>query len=119
MGIVKVTDLLVYGYHGCLKEESIIGSEYLINIKAWTNIQKAAKSDSLVDAVDYVLLSNIAKDEMKKRANLLENVVSRIVNKSLKVCPNIKKIKVCLAKLNPPTNSDAKSVSVSLTRKSK
>ena len=34
MGIVKVTDLLVYGYHGFLKEESIIDSEYLINIKA-------------------------------------------------------------------------------------
>ena len=56
---------------------------------------------------------------MKKKANLLENVVRRIVDKSLKVCPNIKKIKVCLAKLNPPTHSDAKSVSVSLTRKSK
>ena len=119
MGIVKVTDLLVYGYHGCLKEESIIGSEYLINIKAWTNIQKAAKSDSLVDAVDYVLLSNIAKYEMKKRANLLENVVERIVDKSLRASSNIKKIKVCVAKLNPPTDSDAKSVSVSLTRKSK
>ncbi|MDB2350572.1 dihydroneopterin aldolase [Flavobacteriaceae bacterium] len=119
MGIVKVTDLLVYGYHGCLKEESIIGSEYLINIKAWTNIQKAAKSDSLEDAVDYVLLSNIAKDEMKKRANLLENVVERIVDKSLRTSSNIKKIKVCVAKLNPPTDSDAKSVSISLTRKSK
>ena len=119
MGIVKVTDLLVYGYHGCLKEESIIGSEYLINIKAWTNIQKAAKSDSLVDAVDYVLLSNIAKDEMKKRANLLENVVERIVDKRLRASSNIKKIRVCVAKLNPPTDSDAKSVSVSLTRKSK
>jgi dihydroneopterin aldolase len=119
MGIVKVTDLLVYGYHGCLKEESIIGSEYLINIKAWTNIQKPAKSDSLVDAVDYVLLSNIAKGEMKKRANLLENVVERIVDKSLRASSNIKKIRVCVAKLNPPTDSDAKSVSVSLTRKSK
>ena len=119
MGIVKVTDLLVYGYHGCLKEESIIGSEYLINIKAWTNIQKAAKSDSLVDAVDYVLLSNIAKGEMKKRANLIENVVERIVDKSLRASSNIKKIRVCVAKLNPPTDSDAKSVSVSLTRKSK
>ena len=119
MGIVKVTDLLVYGYHGCLKEESIIGSEYLINIKAWTNIQKAAKSDSLVDAVDYVLLSNIAKDEMKKRANLLENVVERIVDKSLRASSNIKKIRVCVAKLNPPADSDVKSVSVSLTRKSK
>ena len=119
MGIVKVTDLLVYGYHGCLKEEAVIGSEYLINIKAWTNIEKAAASDSLDDAVDYVLLSDIAKNEMKKRANLLENVVERIITESFKACANIKKLKVCLAKLNPPTNSDAKSVSVSLTRKSK
>ena len=56
---------------------------------------------------------------MKKRANLLENVVERIVDKSLKASSNIKKIRVCVAKLNPPTDSDAKSVSVSLTRKSK
>ena len=94
-------------------------SEYLINIKAWTNIQKAAKSDSLDDAVDYVLLSDIAKAEMKTRANLLENVVDRIVDKSLRASSNIKKIKVCVAKLNPPTNSNPKSVSVSMTRKSK
>ena len=119
MGIVKVTDLLVYGYHGCLKEEAVIGSEYLINIKAWACIKKAAKSDSLIDAVDYVSLSDIAKKEMKTRSNLLENVVDRIITKSLEECSDIKKIKVCLAKLNPPTNSDVKSVSVTLTRKSK
>ena len=119
MGIVKVTDLLVYGYHGCLKEEAVIGSEYLINIKAWASIKKAAKSDALIDAVDYVLLSDIAKKEMKTRSNLLENVVDRIITKSLEECSDIKKIKVCLAKLNPPTNSDVRSVSVTLTRKSK
>ena len=119
MGIIKVTDLLVYGYHGCLKEEAIIGSEYLINIKAWACIKNAAKSDSLVNAVDYVLLSDIAKKEMKIRANLLENVVGRIITESFKVCPEIKKLKVCLTKLNPPTNSNARSVTVSVTRKSK
>jgi dihydroneopterin aldolase len=66
-----------------------------------------------------VSLSDIAKKEMKTRSNLLENVVDRIITKSLKECSGIKKIKVCLAKLNPPTNSDARSVSVTLTRKSK
>jgi dihydroneopterin aldolase len=50
---------------------------------------------------------------------LLENVVDRIITKSLEEFSDIKKIKVCLAKLNPPTNSDVRSVSVTLTRKSK
>ena len=119
MGKIMLKNIRCYSFHGCLKEEAVIGSEYLINIKAWTNIEKAAASDSLADAVDYVLLSDIAKNEMKKRANLLENVVERIITESFKACANIKKLKVCLEKLNPPTNSDAKSVSVSLTRKSK
>ena len=101
MGIVKVTDLLVYGYHGCLKEEAVIGSEYLINIKAWTNIEKAAASDSLAEAVDYVLLSDIAKNEMKKRANLLENVVERIITESFKSLCEYQKAKGLFGKTKP------------------
>ncbi len=75
MGVVKVNNLIVYAYHGCLAEEAIIGSEYVINIKAWGKTKGSAKSDSLEDAIDYVLLSDVAVAQMKIRANLLENVV--------------------------------------------
>ena len=32
MGIIKVTNIRVYAYHGCLKEESVIGSDYSVDV---------------------------------------------------------------------------------------
>ena len=43
MGVVKVNNLIVYAYHGCLAEEAIIGGEYVINIKAWGKTKGSAK----------------------------------------------------------------------------
>tara|TARA_B110000238_G_C15868201_1_gene328172 strand:- start:79 stop:450 length:372 start_codon:yes stop_codon:yes gene_type:complete len=117
MGVVKVNNLIVYAYHGCLAEEATIGCEYVINIKAWGKTKGAAKSDSLEDAIDYVLLSDVAVAQMKIRANLLENVVDRIITACFSGCKKITKIKVDVSKLNPPINANAESVSVSVKKK--
>ena len=29
---VKVENLKIYAYHGCMKEEKIIGSDYVVNV---------------------------------------------------------------------------------------
>ena len=119
MGVIKVSDLLVYGNHGCLDEEAVIGSDYCINIKAWSETKKAAKSDSLEDAIDYVILADVAVQQMKVRSKLLENVVERIIDGCFKRCPGITKIKVSLSKINPPINADVGSVCVSIKKKLK
>ena len=119
MGVVKVSNLLVYGNHGCLDEEAVIGSEYSINIKAWGETKKAAKSDCLDDAVDYVVLADVAVQQMKIRSKLLENVVERIIDGCFLRCPGITKIKVSLSKINPPINADVRSVCVSIKKKQK
>ena len=31
---VKVENLKIYAYHGCMKEEKIIGSDYVVNVTA-------------------------------------------------------------------------------------
>ena len=114
---VKVVNLKVYAYHGCLKEETIIGSEYLVNIVAHGDTELSSKSDSIKDSMDYVMLCNIAKDEMNKTSNLLETVVYRIANRCLSEISLIEKIKVCLAKINPPINANVQNVSVCITKK--
>lgn len=45
-----------YAFHGCLKEEAIIGSEYRIDLSVWAELARSAKSDALEDTVDYVTL---------------------------------------------------------------
>ena len=57
MGIIKVNNIKLYAYHGCLDEEAKIGSEYRVDLAIKADLKKSAKTDDLIDTVDYVPVS--------------------------------------------------------------
>ena len=109
---IDLVDQREYAYHGCLPEEAIIGSDYLINVRAWANVVDSASTDHLADTLDYVALRRVVSEEMAVRANLLETVLERITSRILKEHAEVERIKVSLAKLNPPLDGDVKAVRV-------
>ena len=117
MGKIILKNVRCYSFHGCLKEESIIGSDYLVNLKVWASLKKSAQSDELIDTVDYVLLNHIIKTEMSKPSKLLEAVAERITTKIFKKEPRVTKSVVSITKLCPPINGDVEGVSVKLKQK--
>ena len=117
MGKIILKNVRCYSFHGCLKEESIIGSDYLVNLKVWASLKKSAQSDELIDTVDYVLLNHIIKTEMSKPSKLLETVAERISNEIFKKEPRVTKSVVSITKLCPPINGDVEGVSVKLKKK--
>jgi len=117
MGKIILKIVRCYSFHGCLKEESIIGSDYLVNLKVWASLKKSAQSDELIDTVDYVLLNHIIKAEMSKPSKLLETVAERITNEIFKKEPRVTKSVVSITKLCPPINGDVEGVSVKLKQK--
>ncbi|MDG1032206.1 MAG: dihydroneopterin aldolase [Flavobacteriaceae bacterium] len=117
MGKIILKNVRCYSFHGCLKEESVIGSDYLVNLKVWASLKKSAHSDKLVDTVDYVLLNHIIKTEMSKPSKLLETVAQRINNEILKKEPRVTKSIVSITKVCPPINGDVEGVSVKLKQK--
>jgi dihydroneopterin aldolase len=70
-----------------MDEEEKIGSDYLVNVVVDTDLT-IFQNDNLKDTVDYVSLYNIVKEEMGRRARLLEHVAERIVNRVLKDHPS-------------------------------
>ena len=70
MDKIVLKNVRCYSYHGCLKEESVIGSDYLVNISVYADLNKIS-SDQLKDTVDYVLLNKIIKTEMAVPSKLL------------------------------------------------
>ena len=90
MGKVILNDIRVYAFHGCMEEEKRIGSDYIVNLEVETDMQKPAESDLLEDAVDYVLLNAIVKEEMSIRSRLLEHVAQRIIDRILEEFPKVK-----------------------------
>lgn len=117
MGKVKVKNIRVYAYHGCLKEETSIGSEYRVDVCVNANLSKASLSDNLLDTVDYVHINHIVKEEMKVPSKLLEHVVQRIINRIFLEIQLISKTKVTVSKINPPIGGDVEMVTVELSSK--
>ena len=116
---VKVENLKIYAYHGCMKEEKVIGSDYIVNITAVCFVNKEVFQDVINGTVDYVDLARIAKEEMSIRAKLLEVVVKRIIDRSFKEIMVLNKISVTVSKINPPINADVEAVSVTMAEERK
>lgn len=117
MGIIQLKNIRTFSYHGCLIEEGKIGSNYSINLKIKTNLEKSATTDKLYDTVDYVHLNRIVKEEMAIRSQLLEHVTKRIIDRVLKELSAIIKIKVCISKINPPIGGDVEKVIIIMKSK--
>jgi len=114
MGKIYINDIRCYGYHGCLEEETKIGTHYKIDISVDTDLAKSAASDALEDTIDYVSLTHIALDCMKVPCKLIEKVLYKIQDQIFEKHPEVEKVAITIAKLNPPINANVHSVAVAI-----
>lgn len=119
MGIIKVENIRVFAFHGCLKEETKIGSDYRVDLEVKADLQTSATSDKLNDTVDYVFLNRIIKEEMSTPSALLETVAKRILNRIFNEDQLVKKATVWVSKLNPPIGGDVEKVTIKMTDRRK
>ena len=119
MGIIKVENIRVFAHHGCLTEETKIGSDYRVDLQVKANLQTSAQTDDLNDTVDYVLLNNIVKEEMAIASKLLETVAKRVLDRVFKESNTVEKVTISISKMNPPIGGDVEMVTIKLTVKRK
>jgi len=114
MGQIYLKNIRTYSHHGCMKEETIIGSEYRIDLWVDADLTVASSSDDLKDTPDYVVLHQIIIDEMEIPSHLLEHVAQRIINRIKSTFTGLDRIRVRISKINPPIGGDIQSVSLLL-----
>ena len=110
--IICVNDIKLYAFHGCLKEETTIGGNYVVDLEITTDFSEAALSDNLSETIDYCIVYEIVKREMQIPSKLIEHAALRILTALKKAIPQIEKVKVKLTKIAPPVNGSVGSVSV-------
>jgi dihydroneopterin aldolase len=111
---INVNNIRVYAHHGCLPEETLVGSWYRVDICVTTNFDKATISDELDDTLDYVNINNIVKEQMASPSKLIEHVGQRIMNELKKRLSVWFSLSVHITKYNPPINGDVESVSIEI-----
>ena len=119
MGSVKIKNIQLYAYHGCLVEEGKIGSEYRVDVEVKANLQPSAENDALKATVNYVHVNRIVREEMAIRSKLLEHVARRILTRIFTEIAIADKATVEVSKINPPIGGNVEMVSIVMTLKRK
>lgn len=117
MAIIEIENMEFYAYHGCYKEEQVVGNQFQVSILIEVDTQAAQLTDNLNDTVNYQVVYNLIKEEMQQKSKLLEHVAERIVSVIHNNFKNVERVWVKVSKLNPPLGGKVEKVSVSLERK--
>lgn len=114
MGTIKLKNIRIFSFHGCLEEEGRIGSDYSVDLEIKTDLRKSSVSDELEDTVDYVVLNQIVIEEMAIRSKLLEHAAHRIIARIFREIPSISRILLAVSKINPPIGGDVEAVTIEM-----
>jgi len=111
MGLITVEGIRVFGYHGHLSEEAVLGGHFVINVWVEVDTSEVEKTDDLNHTVDYVKIIDIVKEQMAIRADMIEVPAKRIVDAILTL-NKVQKVTVEVEKVLPPIDASFDKISV-------
>lgn len=118
MSLDKITlqNMKFYAYHGCEEFEKQNGQEFEVDLDIMVDASKAGQTDSLADAVNYVVIFEQIKCIVEtERYNLLERLAQRISEQVLTEAA-IFSVTVRIRKPKVPLNGVLDWVQVEITR---
>lgn len=101
MGKISIEGMEFFAYHGCFKEEQIIGTRFQVDLEIITNTEKAEISDNITDTVNYQTIYLLIKEKMFENSHLLEHLARKIIDTLKTHFTQIEQIEVKVSKLNP------------------
>lgn len=114
MSVISIEGMEFFAYHGCFKEEQVIGTKFRCDVFLEVDTTKAEQTDNLHDTVNYQEVFKVIKSEMVTKSHLLEHVGRRIVDRIKSEFPTVRKARLKIRKLNPPLGGKMDFVSLEL-----
>lgn len=115
IGIIELEEMRFWAFHGCLESERRNGNLFLVDFRGELDMRKAAGSDNLEDTVNYGLVYELVKEEMRVPSDLLENVAGRIVRRIAERFPEFVRFSVRVSKRRPSVGGPVQWSRVTLT----
>lgn len=116
MSLIKLEGMEFFAYHGCFKEEQLIGTKFIVDLSIEADVDEAAMLDDLHLTINYLSVYKMVKSQMEINSKLLESVSKRILDELYKQFPGVIRAEVKVSKLNPPLGGKLNCVSVTLSR---
>lgn len=118
MGKIYIKDLVVFAYHGVLKEEKVLGQKFLISIDLSLDLTRAARSKNLTDTVSYADVVSFVETEFTRESfDLIETAADELARKILFNFDLVDDVKILVKKPWAPIHSPMDTVAVEVSRK--
>lgn len=115
--IINIDGLEIFANHGVLKEENSLGQKFYISIKMILDLEKAGKSDDLLNTINYAEVCDFTNKFVKENTyKLIETVAEKLAEKLLERYELIKEITISVKKPWAPIGYPIDCVSVEITR---
>ena len=114
---ITLENMEFHAYHGCLEHEQQLGNTFIVTLSMELDTSLAGATDELVHTLNYQLVYDVVKAQMKIPSKLIEHVGQRIVDTLFSAFPQIQVLAVKLSKMNPPLGGKVDSVTIELSKK--
>ena len=111
---VLLKDVKLFGYHGVLSQERVVGAYYYLNIAVETDFERAMETDELVGTLSYADIFEVVRREMSVPSQLLEHLAGRTCRAILDRFPAAHTVHLEILKENPPMGADCQGAGVSV-----
>jgi 7,8-dihydroneopterin aldolase/epimerase/oxygenase len=115
MGIIRIEGMEFFAYHGCFKEEQVIGTRFIADVTIETDTSQAEITDDLKQTINYQAVYKLVKTEMEQKSHLLEHVARRILDSIFIHYTDVQHVTLKIAKLNPALSAGGRVKEVSVT----
>ncbi len=79
MAIIRLQNMMFYGYHGASAAEQETGRRFEVDVELHSDLSPAAKSDRLRDTVNYTTIYDLVADVvLNNKFRLLETIAARL-----------------------------------------
>lgn len=117
MDRIIMKNLAFYGYHGAMEEEKTLGQKFFIDVEIYTDLNKAGKSDDVIDTVHYGEVYEVIKSRVEDwRFMLIEALAENIADSILEKFIKVQKINITVKKPEAPVPGVFDHVAVQIER---
>ena len=116
--LIRVTRIAVFGRHGLLPEEAVLGQRFYISLEAQLDLAEAGRTDDVAGTVSYADLTQIAVEiATERRFNLIEALAETIAATILDRFARVAAIAVRVDKPSAPVPAILEGVSIEILRR--
>jgi 7,8-dihydroneopterin aldolase/epimerase/oxygenase len=115
--VINIRGISCYGYHGVLSEERVLGQRFVVNLRLYLDVSRAAATDDVRDTVNYAEVYQQVKQIVEGQPkNLLETLAETIAKQLLEKFQLLEGVSVEVEKPSAPIPGTFESVSVWVER---